>query len=71
MGVPTRDDPLGINPDPMSFADAIESVVDARIRHQLRGRSSDRFNDTSDMQLVSELLARGWAVFRPQSQGKP
>lgn len=46
----------------------LEGVIDARIRMHLRGRVSDRFNDVSDVMLVQELLARGWAVFRPQSQ---
>lgn len=70
MGQPSASDPLGQLPNPTSVADMLEGVIDARIRMHLRGRVSDRFNDVSDVMLVQELLARGWAVFRPQSQGE-
>lgn len=65
MGKPTPGDPLGQNPDPTSFADMLDAVVDARIEMRLVGRTNDRFNGVRDMELVQELLARGWAVFRP------
>lgn len=68
MGTPSRDDPLGQRPDPGSFADALTTVVDERIKMHLRGRTSRSFDGTRDMDLVQELLARGWAVFRPNSQ---
>lgn len=71
MGTPTRNDPLGVNPDPTSILEMLEGVVDARIKVQLSGRALGKFDNTSDMELVSEMLARGWAVFRPQLQGKP
>lgn len=67
MGKPTADDPLGTKPDPASFSEMLEAVVDARIEQRLRGRSSSRFNDVPDTHLVHELIARGWAVFRPRT----
>lgn len=67
MGKPTADDPLGMRLDPTSISDMLEQVVDARIRVHLLGRTSDRFNDCTDMTLVHELLARGWAVFKPSA----
>jgi hypothetical protein len=48
----------------------MERVVDARIEQRMRGLTAKRFHDVSDMVLVSELLARGWAVFRPTTQDK-
>lgn len=68
MGTPSADDPLGLRPDPTSFDEAIGKVVDARIEHRLRGRAYDTLGGVPDMKLVQELLARGWAVFRPKSQ---
>ncbi len=65
MGKPTPDDPMGIKPDPASFDDMIGSVVDARIKMHMRGRASQDFDGVPDMKLVHELIARGWAVFRP------
>lgn len=69
MGAPTRDDPLGQNPDPTSITEMLEAVVDARIEQRLRGRASKLFDGVPDMQLVHELLARGWAVFKPGAAG--
>ncbi len=66
MANPTPDDPYAQRPDPTSFADAITAVVDARIEQRLRGRSSTVFNGVPDSHLVHELIARGWAVFRPR-----
>ena len=65
MSAPTRDDPLGLRPDPADFGDMLNGVVDARIEMRLRGRTNDRFSGIPDMQLVQELMARGWAVFYP------
>ena len=70
MALPTRDDPLGQRKDPASLYDAMEAMLDARIDQRLRGLTNARFHDVSDMALVAEILARGWAVFRPQSQDK-
>lgn len=69
MGMPpTRDDPLGQRPDPTDFFAAITKVVDERIGMHLQGRSSQQFDGVADLALVHELIARGWAVFRPQSK---
>jgi len=67
MGQPTASDPLGQQSDPTSIADMLESVIDARIALATRGRSSAQFNGVPDFHLVQELLARGWAVFRPSA----
>lgn len=67
MGKPTPDDPLGQRPDPADFGDMINHLIDARIETRLAGRTDARFDGTPDMTLVRELLARGWAVFRPKS----
>lgn len=71
MGKPTSDDPLGQRPDLASFADMIERVVDQRIIMHVRGLTTREFDHTPDIKLVQELIARGWAVFRPQSNKGP
>lgn len=71
MGKPTPNDPLGQRPDPADFGDAMNAMIDARIEARLRGRTNDQFDNVHDMSLVHELLARGWAVFRPTMQDKP
>lgn len=65
MGLPTLDDPLGERPQIGAIGDALEKVVDDRIIMHLKGRTSAQLDGVSDMVLVQELLARGWAVFRP------
>ena len=67
MSEPTPYDPLGQRPDPLDFGEAITKVVDARIAHRMRGHSSRQFDGIPDTLLVHELLARGWAVFRPMT----
>lgn len=69
MGKPGPSDPLGQHPDPADFGDAMNAMIDARIANAYRGRTHDQFNGVSDLALVQEMLSRGWAVFRPQSQG--
>lgn len=64
---PTAGDPMGTKPNPESVIGAIEAVIDARIERCLTGRSSTKFDGVPDVQLVHELIARGWAVFRPQA----
>lgn len=71
MGKPSADDPLGQRPDPADFGDMLNGVVDARIEQRMRGRVSDRFNGVADVDLVHELLARGWAVFYPEVNKRP
>lgn len=71
MGKPAPGDPLGLKPDPQSVADMLEGVIDARINARVSGRTGDRFDGVPDTALVLELIARGWAVFRPQSQDRP
>lgn len=66
MGEPRPGDPFGEKPDPTSFDDMIGSVVDARIEMRLRGRIDSRFDGVPDIHLVHELIARGWAVFKPK-----
>lgn len=68
MGIPTASDPLGTQPAPTSIADMMEGVIDARIANAWRGRAQPCFDGVPDAQLVMELLARGWGVFRPSSQ---
>lgn len=68
MGKPTRGDPLGTNPDPSDFGDMLNDVVDRRIRAVLAGRTDAQFDGVPDTRLVLELLARGWAVYRPMGQ---
>jgi hypothetical protein len=65
MAAPTAADPLGQRPDPASFAEAMEKMIDARIDARLTGRTSDQFKNVGDLALVHELIARGWAVFHP------
>ena len=67
MGQPTSDDPLGQRPDFANFSEMLELHIDARIAQRLRGITGFQFNNTPDMALVNELLARGWAVFKPNS----
>lgn len=67
MGQPSPSDPLGQRPDPTDLGDMLNAAVDARIEQRLAGRTGDRFNGVTDIELVRELLARGWAVFRPQA----
>lgn len=70
MGKPTSDDPLGLKPDPTNFADMLDAVIDAKVEEKVRWRTQTigaPLTGVSDMQLVQELLARGWAVFRPKS----
>ena len=69
MGQPTANDPFGEKPDIGSFAAAIEAVVDERIMWHVRGRTGPQFDKVTDIALVQELLARGWAVFRPSTKG--
>jgi len=45
--------------------DAIEKVIDKRIDNRLMGRTDGKFNGTKDHELVLELIARGFAVFKP------
>ncbi len=71
MGRPSASDPLGQRPDPASFADAMETMIDARINQRLLGITTQKLDGVTDLDMVHELLARGWAVFRPTtSQGK-
>lgn len=63
---PTLADPLGVRDNPASILGAFEKVIDARIEERLRGRTTERFDGVQDIALVHELLARGWAVFKPQ-----
>lgn len=65
MGTPTISDPLGDRPNPASFADMMESLVDARIDQRWRGRATNRFDDVLTSDIILELLARGWAVYHP------
>lgn len=64
---PTPNDPMGQRPDPTSVSEMLEGVVDARIKMHLTGRTSEQFDGVPDLHLVHELLARGWAVFRPRT----
>lgn len=66
MANPTQGDPFGERKDLASFSDMLEGVVDARIEQRLRGRASRDFDGVPDTALVHELIARGWAVFRPK-----
>lgn len=66
MSRPTKDDPLGMRPDPTSITEMLESVVDARIELRLRGAAMSKFDGFSDIDLALELIARGWAVFLPK-----
>ena len=68
MAQPTKDDPLGLRPEPTSIFEQMEQVVDRRIEWRLQGQTSHGFDGVPDMHLVHELLAQGWAVFRPQSK---
>lgn len=45
----------------------LNSIVDKRIEQAWRWRHDVQLVSVPDMVLVSELLARGWAVFRPNS----
>lgn len=71
MSRPTKDDPLGMRPDPASFTEMLESVVDARIELRLRGAAMSKFDGFSDIDLALELIARGWAVFLPKIGERP
>lgn len=70
---PSLTDPLGLNPPARgtdaSFAQGLAQLVDERIDARLRGRASDRFHGVADMELAHELIARGWAVYKPRPQG--
>ncbi len=65
MGTPAKDDPLGQRPDPADFGDMLNQIVDKRIEQAWRWRHDTKLVSVPDMVLVSELLARGWAVFKP------
>ena len=69
MGKPSAADPLGQEPDPTSVAEMFEKVIDARIEMRLVGCTRGRFDGVPDQHLVLELIARGWAVFRPSPNG--
>ncbi len=67
---PSAADHLGLGPPAQgtdaSFAQGLAQLVDERIDARLRGRASDRFHGVADMELVHELIARGWAVYKPR-----
>lgn len=70
MSQPSKDDPLGMKPDPTSFTEMVDALINAKVEDAVRWRTSTTGQDLrgiTDMQLVQELLARGWAVFRPKS----
>jgi hypothetical protein len=66
VGNPTANDPLGERIDISNFGQMVEAVVDARIERRLAGRTSKQLDGVPDSVLVHELIARGWAVFKPQ-----
>ena len=65
MGKPSATDPLGLRPDPADFGDMINDLIDRRIEQRLTGRTHTVFDGCRDIDLVQELLARGWAVYWP------
>lgn len=65
---PSGDDPLGQHTK--GFAEQLADLVDARVDYALRGRTRERYNGVPDQELVLELLARGWSVFRPSWQDR-
>lgn len=67
MSKPTATDPLGQRPNPADFGDAMNIMIDARIDQRLMGRTTGQFDGVPDTKLVLELIARGWAVFRPRN----
>lgn len=68
MAEPTAKDPLGRRLDPADAGDMFNALIDKRIEMRVTGRTSNQFNAVGDWALVQELLARGWAVFRPTGQ---
>lgn len=58
-------DPLGQRPDPTSFGEMLEKVIDARIDARWKGQQDARLDGVSDAKLVLELIARGFAVHKP------
>ena len=68
MGTPISNDSLGLKPDRGSLAfviEVLEGVIDTRIAQAWRGRTQIAFSGMTDSQLALELIARGWAVFKP------
>jgi len=68
----TRDGPLGLRPDPASLSDMLDSVIDEKVAkavrwHGISGPSGYDLEPVADMVPVRELLARGWAVLRPDT----
>lgn len=66
MPDPTADDPLGQREDPADAGQMLEKLIDARIDRRWIGRASDQCRGIPDAVLAMELIARGWAVFKPQ-----
>ncbi len=66
MGKPSPGDPLGQRYDPADAGDMFNALIDARIEQRLRGQTSNQFDNVGDLALVQELIARGWAVYRPR-----
>lgn len=68
---PSVHDPLGIMRPPAgtdaSFARGLAALIDERIDHRLRNRTTSKLNGVPDMDMVHELIARGWAVYKPRA----
>lgn len=62
---PSMKDPLGQLPDPSSFGAMMEAMVDARIAMHNRFRTQAKFDGVTNQELILELVARGYAVFKP------
>jgi hypothetical protein len=49
-----------------TFAEGLSRLVDERINQRIRDRTDQRLAGIPDHVLVLELIARGWAVYKPQ-----
>ena len=67
MARPTTSDPLGQRPDgDDTFASSMMDMIDRRIEVVTRGRAFQNFSNVADVQLATELIARGWVVYKPR-----
>ena len=72
MAKPTPSDPLGLRADPGSpeySGDSLAKMIDDRIAMNWCGRTTRELDGFADSVLALELIARGWAVFKPTIQG--
>ena len=52
---------------PREFAGVVKDYIDERIKDAFTGRTDVMFANVSDAALMLELMARGYAVWKPKN----